>query len=533
MIFTLVLACTTPESTPDTVLLSNSRLLRRMSLDIRGTLPSYEEYEQVQQNDVNWESIAYELMDDPNFEMQLVHRFGGLWHTRVDEFDIVADDYDLNPVDWWFPFTRSVGEEPLRWMAYVASHELSWTQIVTSDTTMANSVLASIFPIEFIDGTSNPDTTELDYRNIDDWKLARYTDGRPPVGVLSTNGLWWRYPTDSFNMNRTRASMMTRLLLCDDYLARPIDFSAGTDILENTEDAIQNDPSCLTCHASLDPLAASMFGFWWVERYNPLEATYYHPERELMGEQMMNVQPSWFGQPVVGFADVGQHIANDTRFHQCTVRQAGEMLLNRPMSATDFSLIQEITANFTTEFQYKKVWADWLTSDEYRLATASIDHPDTRPDRQLTPFQISTSLSKLTGFSWIQEDLDLMDVDFRTMAGGIDGYQTFERQHFPNLSSTLVLQRLVQASVSFALTYPDESPLFSEVPLNSTPDSDAGRAFLTKFRLITHGKSTDPLWIEDTTLLWYQILEASRGDFPTAWEVTLTAILQDADFVRY
>jgi hypothetical protein len=203
------------------------------------------------------------------------------------------------------------------------------------------------------------------------------------------------------------------------------------------------------------------------------------------------------------------------------------------MSADDFQQIQAVTDTFTTNFQYKQAWASWLTSEEYRLSSATEEHPDTRSDRQMTPFQISTSLEALTGFNWTEQDRDLMDVDFRTMAGGIDGYQTFERQHFPNLSSTLVLQRLVQASVSFGLTYPEDSPLLSQVPLNSTPDSDFAEDFLSTFRLIAHGKSADADWMEDTTLLWYQVLEASRGDFTTAWEVTLTAILQDADFVRY
>ena len=115
--------------------------------------------------------------------------------------------------------------------------------------------------------------------------------------------------------------MLTKMLLCDDYLARPIDFSASDDILENTETAIKEDPSCLTCHASLDPLSSAMFGFWWIERFNPLEATYYHPERELMGMEMMGVEPSWFGQPVQGFAEVGERIANDIRFSQCTITQ--------------------------------------------------------------------------------------------------------------------------------------------------------------------------------------------------------------------
>ena len=99
--------------------------------------------------------------------------------------------------------------------------------------------------MEYLDGI--PDTLSTD--NLSTWKEARYTDGRPPVGILSTNGLWWRYPTDGFNMNRTRAAMITKMLLCDDYLTRPIDFSASEDILENTETAIK-ETGCLTCRVS-------------------------------------------------------------------------------------------------------------------------------------------------------------------------------------------------------------------------------------------------------------------------------------------
>ena len=68
----------------------------------------------------------------------------------------------------------------------------------------------------------------------------------------------------------------------------------------------------------------------------PLEATYYHPERELMGMEMMGVEPSWFYQPVLGFAEVGERIANDIRF-QCTITQSLEMLY------------QQITYRFPTD----------------------------------------------------------------------------------------------------------------------------------------------------------------------------------------
>ena len=120
--------------------------------------------------------------------------------------------------------------------------------------------------------------------------------------------------------NRTRAAAITRLLLCDDYLLRPVTFEASPQVLENTDLALQTDPACLTCHASLDPLAASMFGFWWIEQFNPLEATYYHPEREGMGADQLSTTPAWFGQTVTSFAEVGQHISEDPRFRQCAVQ---------------------------------------------------------------------------------------------------------------------------------------------------------------------------------------------------------------------
>ena len=358
-----LLSCTTPEPifiTPQ--YLTNTRLLRRMSLGVRATLPTLEEYAQVQQDTVDWETIIDNLLDSPEYQEHLVYRFGDLWHTRVNAFDIVADDFNLDSYEWWFPFGRTIGEEPLRLMAHIAANDLPWTEIVTSDIVLANDLLTTIFPVEYVDGTI-PDTLSTD--NLSTWKEARYTDGRPPVGILSTNGLWWRYPTDAFNMNRTRAAMLTKMLLCDDYLTRPIDFSASDDILENTETAIKEDPSCLTCHASLDPLSSAMFGFWWIERFNPLEATYYHPERELMGMEMMGVAPAWFGQPVLGFAEVGELIAQDLRFSQCTITQSLEMLYQRKVRATDFPQISDIQQDFSVTFNYKEIWKAILLSDEY------------------------------------------------------------------------------------------------------------------------------------------------------------------------
>jgi hypothetical protein len=112
--------------------------------------------------------------------------------------------------------------------------------------------------------------------------VSRYTDGRPAAGVLSTNSLWWRYGSTDSNANRKRANTASLLLLCNDYLVRPLEFDRNVNLLdeEAVNTAIETDPSCTNCHGSLDPLAGYFFGFWWYDPSNPLENVRYFPERE-------------------------------------------------------------------------------------------------------------------------------------------------------------------------------------------------------------------------------------------------------------
>lgn len=524
---------TSDTSISDATYIEDTLLLRRISLDIRGKLPSYEEYIEVQESDtIDWPSIITEYLDSPDFEEHLVIRYGDMWHTRIDGFEILPEDFGLDSLYYWYPLSRSVGEEPLRLLAYIGSHDLPWTEIVTADYTMGNALLADIFPI-----LPDNDSFQADR----DWNPYHYTDGRPAVGVLATNGLWWRYPTDSFNMNRTRAATISKLLLCDDYLARPVRFSAGSSILEDTNLALQQDPACLTCHSSLDPLAASMFGFWWIERYNPLEAVYYHPEREMMGEEMMNIAPAWFGQPVQSFAEVGQLIAQDIRFQRCTVEQVQEMLLQRQWQIEDYNnsvryqhLLKE------NNFQIKELWKAIILDTEYRLATENSLFPYLQTDRMLSPYQIAHSLQTLTGYEWIANDQDLMDIDYRSMAGGIDGYQTFSKQLFPNLSSVLVRQRIAQAHAAYVVenSFATTTGILRMVTESTSSNDVEFTEQLQYLRLLLHGIVADDDWLQDTTALWEISFARAYQEHPEdaskfAWESTVSAMLQDIDFVRY
>ena len=232
--------------------LTGNALLRRISLDIRGIPPTLDELERFEEDPESLDALIDEYLDDDRYPDRLVEIFGDLWLTRIDEFNVGVVDYNL-PDSQEFPFLKSVGEETLRLMAYVASEDLPWSEIVTADYTVANELLASIWPLDYPEGASG-------------WAKSHYTDGRPPGGVVMTNGVWWRYYTTPNNFGRTRAAAISRLLLCEDYLLRPISFESPS-LLErdDLDEATRTQDACVGCHNTLDPLAAGLFGFWWFD----------------------------------------------------------------------------------------------------------------------------------------------------------------------------------------------------------------------------------------------------------------------------
>lgn len=411
-----LLACAEPElqeTAPAT--LDAPRLLRRASLDLRGVLPSSQELDAVEADPDSLEATILGWSEEPAFEERLVLMLGEQWHTRVEAFPIEAFDYGL---DDEVPFERAVGEEPLRLAAYVVTQDLPWSQVVTAEHTMANALLLSIWDLE---AEQEPGDGQ--------WVPATYQDGRPHAGVLSTNGLWWKYDTDISNMNRRRVSAISRLLVCHDVLARPISLA---DASQDVEDAVRNDPACKTCHAALDPAAAALFGFWNVVEYSEVEHASYHPEREGLYRDYLGVEPAWYGVPVSGPEDLGRAIAADPRFDRCAVERFGELMLHRELS-------EQEQARFEADY-------DGYALHLIQTLLSSPEYADPTP-RLMSPQLMSSAIAQATGYRWTTDGNDVMDIDeygLRQLAGGVDGEQVKDPQARPGLTRTLVIKRLAE-----------------------------------------------------------------------------------------
>jgi hypothetical protein len=129
-----------------------------------------------------------------------------------------------------------------------------------------------------------------------------------------------RYTADTFNFNRQRASALSRMFLCADFLDRDgtFEFNALAESLANVEEAIRTEPGCISCHSALDPLAAFFGGY--SELSTDLLLVPYTSYSAVNARWASALQTkAYFGQPGESFADLGDFVAADPRFTQCAV----------------------------------------------------------------------------------------------------------------------------------------------------------------------------------------------------------------------
>jgi len=521
-----------PEAVIEIVALPAPRLLRRMSLDIRGQLPSTDELDAVEADPGALPDIRAEYLSSEAFTERFIHLLNERWQTQVDSFTAREVEFGFE-ISEEFSFERSVGDEPLRLMAWVATHDRPWSEIVTADYTVANHYLAQAYPLAAeVDGTS--------------WAQAYYTDGRPTAGVLSTNGLWWRYYTTVSNMNRARVAAVSDLLLCNDFLSRPVAFS-GVDGLTDDDgigEAIRTDPHCIACHAAIDPLATTMFGFWWNPLESAVEMAQYHAEREPLGEAWLGVAPAYFGVPVDGLTDVGTLIAADPRFRRCTVETMAGLYWRRPTTLSDFSTIQGLEDRFAeNELRMFSLIGDVMDTTAYRAGSLTDEATEEtrsreRITRMLSPDQLGSSIAQVSGFKWTWRGFDQLANDqmgFRILGGGVNGVEVFTPQTDASLTWALVVWRMAQfgadSAVQADLVGEEPPTLFQHVDLETTPEEEAFQDELRHLHWALFAVRADPDWMEATTELWIEI-EARSGS-EAAWTMVLTTMFADPEYVTY
>jgi hypothetical protein len=463
-----------------------------------------------------FDTLVWEFLEDPRLEDSLVSLFADQWWTRVDDFQFQALELGISEEEE-HAFDRAVGEEPLRLAAHIVVDDQPWTEIVTANTTRVNEVLAELYPVTGHDGSPG-------------WQTVQWTDSRPAVGALATNGLWLRYFTTESNQNRNRVAALSRLFLCVDFLERPVSFNDAPALAdaESTEDALSSEPYCIGCHATVDPIAATLFGFWTIISHNAVEATWYHAERELSGASRMGVEPAYFGQPISGLAELGQAIAADPRFPDCAVDNFASGLWRRDVDPIDdFDVLEQLRRKLLAEeMRIKPLLRAIVDTETYQAGGGGTSTDSTR--RMLTPAQLASVVEDLTGFRWEWKGFDQLDSDqygYRVLAGGVDGTTVYRNQDDPGMTWALVVERLAQAAAEVAV----DDGLLGD--LGHVPGDAALTAALETLHFRLMGRRLTADESEEVLVLW-QVVYAKYGA-SIAWKAVISAWLRDPEFVSY
>lgn len=497
MVLIFLLACAAqPGPAVAPVAVDPVALATRASIDLRGVRPTAEESARVDAGELDLLLDAW--LADARFGDQVASIYADVLQTRADAFLTRAVDYGLEAEA---PFVTAVGEAPLRMVARIADDDRSWTEAVTGDWTMATETLAGIWPISY-----PADTTG--------WQEVTWTDARPAAGILSTNSFHWRYTSTESNANRGRAAAISRVFLCNDYTARAIPFDRSVDLSDAAAvaDALQNNADCVSCHVSLDPLAANLFGFWYRFDEDPFERARYHHDREgLYADYLGGVAPGYFGTPDTGLYALGRLIAADDRYPSCAVETVYGSVLQRPLDVADTdALVRHRNAFVADGLRFRDLYRSILTDPAYGAA----------PPHLLSADQLAATVEGVTGFRLERDGWDLLRNDalgFRMLAGGLDGIDATARVTTPTPTLLLLQERLAEAAAGWAV---DEGRIGSLAAAPTTADVVAlARA------------ATGQVWTAETA---DGLRELTEGMSPRdAWVTVLSGVLRDPAALVY
>ncbi len=504
--------------------------LFRASLDLRGVRPTLDEINRVDEDAEAYSELVDEFLDDPRFEDRIINMYSEVFLTRSDGYTVSASDYGLSG-SRQFEFARSVGDETLRMFAHIVANELPLTELVVGDWTMANELLAEIWPIEYPEGAEG-------------WAVSRYTDARPAAGILATNSLWWRYMSTTSNANRGKANAVSKILLCNDYLSKTIDFDRSVNLLDEDalNDALKTNPGCATCHNSLDPLASFLWGTYYTDYDSPSDLKYYHPEREHLWQSYGDIEPAYYGQPGEGLGDLGQFIAADPRFIDCAVDRVFSLLSQREATLDDTARMTEWRNAFVqSDLNMKTLFKSVLMDEGYRATTLGDGPTATR--KMVTSDMLGAQVEDLTGFVFLSGGVPVLETDsggLRTLAGGIDGNNVTKPATEPMTTLVLVQERFAQAAANHVVAHdrdnPDEARLFHQIDFHETPKNGEAQmvAQIQSLHLRLFGRhvAADGPEVAANLELWEDLYEVSLT-IEDAWAGLLTVLLRDPDFLFY
>ena len=575
----------TPDATPDVPVLTALEPVERLvriSMALTQRRPSVVDMQRVRDNPDEVQVIVDEYLASDAFLGVMRDLHAELFLLRTDTFNqlpALGGLGGLNLQDIYLSQT----EEPLKLIERIIDEDLPYTELVTAQWMLTDGITARMYGVPY------------DYDSSETWQLSAWADDRPKAGILSSAEMLRRWESDGSNFNRGRANMVASRLLCEDFDTRDILVEGGIDISDEfaVAQAALNVPACVGCHQSLDPLAGYFWGYMQLVHRNavrdailggcqphdfsddsapefgpnhtPEDFCYpivqYSAFMEDAWEEYGLRAPSYYGTPARDLTEVGQLIAEDPRFHQCTARNFYSF----------FAQVTSADVPWQTAAELQDVFVS-SGFDAKALARAAVLHPtfgayQTRETqagasviglKTIRPAEYAMLVEDLTGYRWWAAadpancatrsisgtecwgDVDLSVSDlygYRSMQGGIDALN-ITQPTYTVTPTKLLAMGLLSADAAQSVVSADFAVALSERRLltlveASTADEGQIRTQLVALSARIFGQfvgQDDPM----IDLYWALWLDSQQVSGPEhAWTITLSAMLQDPQVMFY
>ncbi len=482
-------------------LISDQRLLRRVTLSLAARLPTDDEFQAVEQSGLAAvEPILSEIMQEEAFYQRLVEGFNDifltvgytglgldilsynhfqksrLWYQKHSLDHLPEEDRQKARYRLSDQYQESLRREPMELVRYIVEQERPFTEIVTADYMMVSPYSARGYGIfeEIKDRFDAPDDpfeyipTQLPALTARNGDIQPTEEGLyPHAGMLTMFQYLRRYPTTETNRNRLRARMYYQHFLGVDVMSLAPQVSDAAAVEAKYDNPTMQAASCVVCHRTIDPIAGL-----FQEYYN--EDGHYGPRKDGWFEDMF--EPGREGVDLPESADLrklqwlGEQTATDPRFATAMVEHVYYILtgrqslkapedIERPQFAerrraylVQRDILERAAEQFVAEeYNLKVVFQALVASPLYRAdgLAASDASPERLAElddmgvvRMLGPEQLERKIVAIFGRSWGR-----LDGSYSILYGGIDSKEVTERLADPS-GAVGALQRIMANDVA-------------------------------------------------------------------------------------
>lgn len=544
-----------PDPVTEAELLSPEASLSRVSMALRGVRPSAEDLAAIKEDPDRLVEFAEAYVDSPEFGETVKDMYAELLLMRSVELTLPAAG-DLREASFT-DMSDALGEETLDIIREVVMSDESFGAIVTADWTVLGEDSSKLW------GGHNYDAAAGGLQRVS------WTDGRPAAGILTTGSFLVRHDSDGANYHRGRASIVADKLLCQSFSERDIPITGDIDLADDeaVADALNTNAQCVSCHQSVDPLAANFWAFRNRLTGNQINRAFdagcdpsLPPQFSCYPVQMYNPAaggnwrrlglraPNYWGAAVNDMSELGEAIAEDPRFSLCAAQNFTRYLTQSRKDELNFEAIARYQRDFIASGLNAKALAVAIVTDPAFLTATPVDADETIAGVQvMRPEQLERALEALTSFrveyAIPNNNLGTIramkndQVGFRAMAGGIDGANITSPTHTPTPVKLLVFAAYAEDAAGYAVREEFQRPAAERTLLGAvepdTVDEASVKAQLSQLSLVVFGQSAAPD-SEEVAQLWtlWEAVNAS-SDPPTAWTTTLAAMFQSPDMMFY